>query len=389
MPGIRFPCTFAAFVAAGLPAGSAGATFTAKLNLDGGTGACGGACANAYRQYDGMQYAVGNNCDTLGFVGDANVFNSGIVVDKFHVVTEPYVDPNGADGHVYVTFFENVYCTGPPVEWEQPWKGQFRYNDHEGWYQLDRPRAIHSVRTTWVPAGGAGVVAGGQRPVAAKLVLWPLFNMDAQLGTIDEFTCGEGSHYDVGISPAWKNSCASPVDRIYCLEAGADAWGMVDNMVPMDFAGDTNFPLRWGFSNQKDLSWYPMGSGRIARYFDSWHADAQGSGVCSASVSGHDHMQPGQIIVTKLYEVPCPQAAPNLQAWCSGAEKVTLTVDYNDNVQNCVNSGPNSPGSFCRSNPGGTWPQKVMCSWTRLVDVQTRGCGNLVGFPNNSLELLV
>ena len=71
-----------------------------------------------------------------------------------------------------------------------------------GWY-LQAAHAVRSVRVT-----ALGAYDKGATSVGVKLVLWPLYNLNAQLGFMDEYTCdkSDGGFYDVNRAPPRRAS---------------------------------------------------------------------------------------------------------------------------------------------------------------------------------------
>ena len=163
---------------------------------------------------------------------------------------------NQKGGHIGITVFENTYCTGAPVNWETQWRGQYWAQPKgKGFYYLGSPpKRIFSYRLTWTPADGPPInqPASKQQQAGVKLVLWPLYDMDKQIGTIDEFTCEPNWKYQLGSLPGKQGQlgCASPVDRIYCMEYDSPdnfQLGVIDPLTPVDFAGNTDIPREYGF----------------------------------------------------------------------------------------------------------------------------------------------
>ena len=233
-----------------------------------------------------------------------------------------------------------------PVNWDTTYQGKYwAQPSGKGLYDLGKTQRVFSYRLTWVPADGPPINRPdlkGKQQAGVKLVLWPLYDMDKQLGTIDEFSCQPGWKYKIDDLPnpqQAKLGCVSPVDRIYCLTYD-DPIGIVDSLTPVDFAGDVGgsllsllstpsslslpsllsllslsplsplsllylsslsqvIPKDYDFSNQiqcqnptdancRAVNKYPMGSGRLAPYADSWNG-----GVCMANPSHNQLIGPG------------------------------------------------------------------------------------------------
>ena len=125
---------------------------------------------------------------------------------------------------------------------------------------------------------------------------------------------------------------------------------------------------------------YPMGSGRLAPYADSW-----GGGVCMADPTHNQLIGNTYTAVTKISSQTCPDMWSNgdwsggysshkaRELWCKDIFKVKLSADSTDNFphstgakQNCVNV--RKGGDVCLDNKITTeWPVTAGCAWTRLV----------------------
>lgn len=155
-------------------------------------------------------------CDTLGDVQHA--FDQGVPVGKFwYWVSEG--DQNGAG--VELTLYSEQYCGGNPVEFNTSYQGRFSATEDpekgdRGWL-LQRSVDVMSVRATAV-----GTYTKDARQLGVKLVVFPRFDMDRDLHTVDEFTCVGDGYRDVGLGGdrhhKWPSDCASPIDRVYCLD---------------------------------------------------------------------------------------------------------------------------------------------------------------------------
>ena len=248
-----------------------------------------------------------------------------------------------------------------------------------GFYNLGQSVRIFSYRLTWVPAAGPWLNRPdlkGRQLAGVKLVLWPLYDMDAQIGTTSEIACSKDWRREIGGLPGKQGdlACASPIDRIYCLQYD-DPYGVVDPLTVEDFAGNVDIPKEYGFSNQitcsnptdescKAETTYPMGSGRIAPYASSW-----AGGVCMHDPSWNQLIGSQWTVVTKISSQTCHQMwaladwskggpAGAKELWCKDYFKVILTADSKDNLggnaggakpsDNCVNVGEG--GSKCRNN---------------------------------------
>jgi hypothetical protein len=267
-----------------------------------------------------------------------------------------------------VTLYAEPYCEGPQFEWDTDYLGEFDatmnpYQGDSGW-KLNAPQQVRSAR---ISATGSLIDRGDM--VGVKVVLFPMLGMDAQLQTLLEFTCdasAPGEYFDVGLTTSddpdlqttWPSRCASPIDRIYCVERKLNGWGAVDDLPTygFSFAGDPSAAKAFEGT-------FPMGSALVDRYYSSWAAqppcrDAEEYGT-------FDALPAGACVVAKLYTEPCTTVATSLDAWDTSFPAFTLT-----NMGRCVNID----GSLCSllDVEGGLdaqWlPTPIRCVWTRVVD---------------------
>jgi len=328
-------------------------------------------CKERYWELPSKSWA--STCDTLGDLsGSAEVCKF-----RFTASTSATVE---------LAFFTDVYCMGDAVEAGYAWQGRFHANDNDGWYKLQVPKWVKSIRPTvvvdgssvlaasgssWMPQGATDVapqvvVAGGGAAVAAaaataavrqvgvKMVMWPLYDQDAQIGTADEFDCAQGNP-GVNVNAngrAWPQDCVSPVDRVWCVAVNAqpntaEDWGSLDHLESLDFADNLQQAAAF---NGDSGSGYPMGSVLVNKYTSSW----TGHAACSSNPS--EGLPAGKCVVTKLYGIRCNEltgceANCNLNSWYSGRELYTLHEGQR------INSGGAS----------GPWPVRIRCAWTRVV----------------------
>jgi len=323
-------------------------------------------CKERYWELPGNEWA--SACDTLGDLGGS----AEVCKFKFTASTSATVK---------LAFFTDEYCTGDAVESRYAWQGRFNANDHGGWYKLQVPAKVRSIRPTVVIDGSTNLLAastggseaeaardgvatqvvsavelgsGGVSMVGVKMVMWPLYNQDAQIGTADEFDCAQGNPgVNVNVNGGgWPQACVSPVDRVWCVAVNAQAnsvedWGALDHLGSLDFAD--NLQQAAAFDGDSG-SGYPMGSVMMNKYTSSW----TGHAACSASP--HARPPAGKCVVTKLYGMRCNELTGcdsncNLNAWNSGKELYTLREGQR------MNSGGAS----------GPWPARIRCAWTRVV----------------------
>jgi len=327
-------------------------------------------CKERYWELPADDWA--STCDTLGDLGGS------AEVCKFKLTA-------ATSKVVKVAFFTDVYCTGDAVEAQYAWQGQFNANEHGGWYTLQSPGTVRSVRPTVMISRAASMVASsavmssidagaaaalsaelfsasqldsgsaGSRQVGVKMVMWPLYNQDAQIGTADEFDCMQGNPgVNMNVNGGgWPQDCVSPVDRVWCVAVHAapgtaEDWGSLDHLQGLDFAD--NKQQSRAFDGDSG-SGYPMGSVLVNKYTSSW----TGHAACASNPNAG--LPRGKCVVTKLYGVRCNELTGcesncNLGAWHSGKELYTLREGQR------VNSGGAS----------GPWPVRIRCAWTRVVN---------------------
>lgn len=246
------------------------------------------------------------DCDTLGdVVGWTGNFNT----DHFLWSVDGNNLPDGIDcpyGNCpEVTFYSDPYCGGKPIEyWDESSGGRFQAVFDGTWYGFSAPQPVMSVRTT---VHFPGASKGGNK-IGLKLVLFPQYDMDQDLGTSDEITCEDWDWKPyLDINWDWADTCASPIDRVYCLERDPSAYDdKVDDWVqqfwqdsswaPWDFAGQ-NSPDSTAYKFQ---GVYPMGSAIADFYTTSW----TGNAPCRDINSNNAMVGPmqGTCIITKLFE---------------------------------------------------------------------------------------
>ena len=314
-------------------------------------------------------------CDTLGdLIGSAG---AGVEVEHFWYWVS---DASGQPGsEAVVPMYDDVYCGGNPIEYDTSTHGAFQATRNPSTgarsWALHKMHAVRSVRVT-----ALGAYQDNATSVGVKLVVFPLYNLDAQLKTWDEFTCDKGGYHDVWLpsGQGWPGTCASPIDRVYCISrTPSDSnWGAVDDWPTygFDFADNWELPCGCvtrgcpGGCKQNFLGRFPMGSATINTYTSSW----TGHAPCTDPRTS-DPFAPlpaGTCIVVKLYEQSCPNVTRgNISSWRTVTPTYTLRQLGR---AGCVNSGgPSMPGSAC-SNPTGSasgpWPQPIRCAWARVVD---------------------
>jgi len=268
---------------------------------------------------------------------------------------------------VKVTLYAEPYCEGPQFEWDTGYQGEFDatmnpYMGASGW-KLAAPQQVRSVR---VSATGSLNDRGDM--VGVKVVLFPLFDLDAQLKTLFEFTCDAtvpGEYFDVGLATSddpdfqttWPSTCASPIDRVYCIERKIGGWGAVDDLPEngFSFAGDST-------GAEAFEGTFPTRSAYVDRYYSSW----EGQAPCRDpdTYGTFDALPVGTCVVTKLYTKPCTSVATSLSDWDTTISEFTLT-----NMGKCVNID----GSLCRLQGEGRLdtqlePTPIRCIWSRVVD---------------------
>jgi len=322
---------------------------TASLTAGGSVGThlqlcdCDGQqCQERYWELPADDWA--STCDTLGDIGG----DAAVCLFRFTAETSALVQ---------LMLYTDIYCTGDAVEAASPWAGQFNANEHEGWYRLQQPQRVRSVRPTVVVSGAAlssAARSGQALSVGVKMVMWPLYDQDAQVGTPDEFDCAvsnPGVNVNVN-GNFWPQDCVSPVDRVWCVAVDAEPnsaedWGSVDHLDGLDFADNTQQARLFDGDTG---SGFPMGSVMVNKYTSSW----TGHAACSPDPNA---MPPaGRCVVTKLYGITCGELTGcdsdcNLGAWDSGRELYTLREG------DSINSGGGD----------GPWPVAIRCAWTRVV----------------------
>ena len=197
-------------------------------------------------------------CDTLGDIQSTII--GGVSVQPFWYWVS---DSSGQLGNeVEVTLYEDIYCGGNPVEYSQSYQGRFQatmdYDSGDPGWWLKVSHIVRSVRVTAV-----GQYNKGATKIGVKLVVFPLYNLDRQLGFMDEYDCvpGTGGYCDVGLESdtqhTWPSACASPIDRIYCIDRSpSDSnWGKLDDWPRYGFDFADNWQVPKAFKGR-----YPMGS---------------------------------------------------------------------------------------------------------------------------------
>lgn len=208
-------------------------------------------------------------CDTLGDV--QHTFDQGVPVGKLWYWVSAG-DQNGAG--VELTLYSEQYCGGNPVEFNTSYQGRFSATQDpekgdRGWL-LQRSVNVMSVRATAV-----GTYTRGARQLGVKLVVFPRCDMDHDLHTVDEFTCVGDGYRDVGLGGdhhhKWPSDCASPIDRVYCLDPtpSGSNWGAVDDWPTYGFDFADNWNVTKPFKGT-----FPMGSAFSVRYTSSWTGHA-------------------------------------------------------------------------------------------------------------------
>lgn len=298
-----------------------------------------------------------------------------------------------------VSFYTDPYCGGKPIDYsDADSEGRFQAVRDDTWFALSAPQPVVSIRTT---VHFQGQSQGGDK-IGLKLVLFPLYDMDQDLGTWDEITCEEWDWKpDLNIPSNWPDTCASPIDRVYCLERSPQAYDdKVDDWVnefqqnsqwsPFDFAGQ-NSPTSTAYKFQ---GVFPMGSVMADFYTTSWSDNAP----CRDIDDGVDNAMVGPLqgtcIITKLFE----DTNCNANGWdvetpftfgcgcvdrCDQADWVpTANCDlgsWGDGKPICTNSGGKGSG-FCVDAWEGApavWPQAIRCVWTRILTQDDSYCAYL------------
>lgn len=306
------------------------------------------------------------NCDTLG---GAQVGLEGLNVSTFWSWIESGTTqlPENVD----LIMYEDTYCGGKPVMADTPWYGAYTATQDatagdKGWAFPVQ----HTVRSVRVTAVGQLVDRGDM--IGVKLVLWPLYNENLQLGFLDEFDCvsQDGGYYDVGLPVAdpadlvstWPSACASPIDRVYCIERSVDEWGAVDDWPTYGFDFADNWDITKPFQGV-----YPMGSALSNRYYSSWTSEPP--------CRNYETQDPlvdlptGSCIVTKLYTDPCTTVATSLDQWTAVTPQIVL-----NSMGHCTNADGTSCVLDKQTESNGTWPLPIRCAWTRVV---TSECGGV------------
>jgi len=279
---------------------------------------------------------------------------------------------------VKVMLYAEPYCDGPQVEWESSWQGEYdatmNPNTGDNGWMLAAPQQVRSVR---ISATGSLIDRGDM--VGVKIVLFPLLGMDAQLNTLFEFTCdasATGEYHDVGLATSddpdfqttWPSTCASPIDRVYCIERKLNGWGAVDDFPTYGFSFAGDHSVADAFEGT-----FPMGSAFIDRYYTSWEAQAP----CRDpnTYETFDPLPKGACVVAKLYTKPCTTVATSLDDWDTSVPEFTL-----GSMGKCVNID----GSLCslgvRGGLEAQWaPTPIRCVWTRVVDGPDCASQSLLG----------
>ena len=141
--------------------------------------------------------------------------------------------------------------------------------------------------------------------VGVKVVLFPLLGMVTQPMSLIEFTCDAsvpGEYFDVELATSddpdfqatWPSKCASPIDRVYCIDRKFNGWGAVDDLPHQRVF--VRRRLYWGSSLQGNLShglsfcWHVLQFvGMAAALQGPWHLQhlrrvASGSVRCDEAV---------------------------------------------------------------------------------------------------------
>jgi len=293
-----------------------------------------------------------------------------------------------------VSFYLDPYCGGTPIEWDASSAGNYQAvpNNDDTWFKFTESQPVMSIRTSvHLP----GKYKGGDK-IGLKLVMFPLLDMDKDMGHSDEITCEDwGQKPDIGLDAnIWGDTCASPVDRVYCLERDPLAYDdKVDDFVqqlewdpswaPFDFAGQ----LSPSSTAYKFKGIFPLGSAYADFYTTSWTNNEPCRMMEGGDLAIVGPMQ-GTCIVTKLFE------DTNCQA--NGWEKTAITLgcgcvdrcDTNDWVATAtcdLGSWSNGYPKFTNSE---VWPQAIRCVWTRIVTQDEPYCAKLFSATASS-ELVV
>lgn len=341
-----------------------------------------------------------STCDTLGDV--VGWSGSWTTENIFWRIGQDYL-PDGLDCPYgkcpEVTFYTDPYCGGKPIDYaDANSEGRFQAVLDDTWFTFTAPQPVMSVRTTVHFPGSS---KGGDK-IGLKLVLFPQYDMDRDLGTSDEITCEDWDWKpNLNFPSEWPDTCASPIDRVYCLER--DPWAyddQVDDWVqqfnwdpswsPFDFAGQIG-PDSTAY---KFKGVYPMGSVIADFYTSSWTSNEP----CRDLDQGIDNAivgpKQGTCIITKLYEDTDCQS----NGWdvvtpftfgcgcvdrCDQSDWVpTQNCDlgsWGDGSPKCTNSGGEGSG-FCvdaYENAPVAWPQAIRCAWTRILTQDDPYCAYL------------
>lgn len=271
--------------------------------------------------------------------------------------------------------YPDTYCGGLPFEWDAPYQGVFlatqNPNNGDAGWKFENLNLVRSVRVT-----AEGTMQDRGDMIGVKLVVWPLYNMDAQLGFLDEFTCQTGTdeYHDVGLTVSstpdfkttWPSACASPIDRVYCIERTLGNWGAVDDWPSYGFDFADNWDIPKAFEGT-----FPMGSIFVDRYYSSWTVAAPCRDYTTQDTFAA--LPTGACVVTKMYTEPCTTVATSLDQWVTSQPQLVL-----NNMGGCTNAD----GTQCQVgalSQGGVWPLPLRCAWTRVVD--DGSCGGPTPVP--------
>lgn len=197
--------------------------------------------------------------------------------------------------------------------------------------------------------------------IGVKVILFPNINMQGMNNNMDEFLCsGTPGTPDVGLqyssSPdfikTWPSRCASPIDRVYCVNRSPSStdWGAMDDfpLFGFDFAGDWEYSKRF-------QGHFPTSSVFVDKYSSSW----TDSSACRQPFNDpYAEPYPSTCLVTKFFTESCAELSKSgdlHHVWKNSTAKLVLSSQQWNQYSNIKT-------------------QAISCVWTRAVDWTDADC---------------